>query len=316
MRFIAFLTFATVSLLSISYWYTATAHICPAPILYRIGEVDERFAVPVKVVADTARLAESVWEDATNRDLFRFDETASFTINLIYDERQQLANTEEEWRIALDQKQTEYEQLVEELQVIGTRYQSLEASYEEERAEYEAALAAYNAEVAEYNEAGGAPPDEYARLQREAGRLNNLLEVLLETEVAIKNQAAIINELGDRGNALIAAYNAEVEEYNAVFGNLTTFTQGDYERKRINIYKFTDTEELTRVLVHEFGHALGIGHVEGEDSAMYYLMTERDPTLLQAADVAAFEAVCSSTSRWSDHVRRQIRTVLNAINQI
>lgn len=301
-------------LIGTSYWYTATAHVCPVPITYRVGEVDERFAVSPEVVRAAAARAEVAWEEATMRDLFMYDESSTFTIDLVYDERQKLSNTEEEWRIALDQQLARYESLVAELKSLGARYQTAEASYLKERAAYEASLASYNTEVEAYNQSGGAPSYEYDRLQEEASALSDQLDALLETEAALAEIADTVNELGEQGNALIAAYNSEVEEYNAVFGQLTTFTQGEYGRDRITIYKFTDEEELTRVLVHEFGHALGLGHVEGEESAMYYLMTERGPTNLSAADIAAFRSVCGEQPRFLDHVRRSIRLIVTALS--
>lgn len=304
----AFLIFATTN------WYLNTAHLCPAPILYRIGEVDERFSISTTTLAEIAAAAEATWEKELNRELFVYDDTAEFSINLIYDERQRLASTEEEWRQSLDAEQADYEALVKELESLGARYQSAQASYTTVREAYEARLAAYNAEVERYNNEGGAPPQVFAELEAEARQINTDLKQVLAAEKTINELATTINELGETGNKKIAAYNEAVLEYNELFGELGTFTQGDYERERINIYKFSDTTELSRVIVHEFGHALGIGHVEGETSVMYYLMTDRDVSQLSLTDTAALLDVCGSDATWQQKVRQFIRTLLHNLN--
>jgi hypothetical protein len=314
MRAVFFVSLLATGIFGVSYWYTATSHICPIPITYKLGTLDERFAIDktelTKVLAD----AELVWEKAAGEDLFVYDEDSDFAINLIFDERQQLASTEEEWRINLDQKQEEYETLLAKIKTMAERYQIEEASYNTRREEYEAKLSKYNAEVEKYNNEGGAPPEVYAKLKEEADHLGLLLKEFSPIERKLNQMTDEINQLGEKGNAMISAYNAEVEEYNEIFGTLETFTQGDYERTRINIYKFTDAKELTQVIAHEFGHALGVGHVEGEESVMYYLMTERDFSALSETDVVAFKAVCGDSQTFKSKLRQSIRTVLQKIN--
>ncbi len=291
-------------------WYNATAHICPVPVLYRIGDVDERFGVTPETIKAAAVSAEAVWETAVGRDLFKYSPDTNFVINLIYDERQQMANTEEEWRMTLDKKLIEHQRLVEELEVMSERYQTAKTSYQTERESYEATLAAYNARVDKYNQAGNLSPEAHERLQAEADKLQQQFVALQSQERALEAMVAELNARGEEGNQLIAAYNAEVVKYNEIFGDSVKFTQGDYTRDRINIYKFTSNDDLIRVLVHEFGHALGLGHVETKGSAMYYLTTERDPTKLSEADLEEFISVCGETLRFSDRVRQVIRTVL------
>jgi predicted Zn-dependent protease len=314
MRLSFFLALLGAVFFATSHWYVQTAAICPVPIAYRIGTIDERFGVSPEELQQIVTDAEAVWENSVATELFVYDETTDFTINFIYDERQQLALTEEEWRIALDSQQTKHEALLEEIKTLGARYQTEEASYNTRRQEYEAKLAAYNAEVEKYNDEGGAPPEVFTRLQAEKQSLNELLRSISKLEVGINELADAINRRGEEGNEKIAAYNAEVEEYNEIFGTLDTFTQGDYKRERINVYKFTDAKELTQVIAHEFGHALGVGHVEGEESVMYYLMTDREFATLSPADKAALVAECGDTQSLDQQVRRIIRDVLTKFN--
>lgn len=309
--FIGGLLIATLTLGS--YWYQATAHICPTPIHYRLGEIDEQFALSTTTAKFVALKAEQLWESTINRDLFTYDDEAKFTINFIYDERQQRSDTEEGWHISLDKKQAENEQLIANLKQLGEEYQEARTRYEEERGNYEKRLDLYNAKVEAFNAEGGAPKETFEELQAEAESLANVLDNLTKQEKDLSRQAEEINRLGEEGNKEIATYNAEVEEYNAMFGKLETFTQGDFERERINVYKFDTEDELVAVLEHEFGHALGIGHVASEGSIMYYLRTKRSTSTLSIDDKNAYFSVCDTRITASQKVRQFIRMLLTKV---
>ena len=314
MRGIYFVSLIATIIFGIGYWYTSTAHLCPVPVTYRLGEVDERFPITREEIMSVLTAAEAVWEESLTQDLFTYDEASTFPINFIYDERQQMAATQEQWEQALDTDQAEYETVLAAVKKTALRYETESASYTTKRERYEAALAVYNQKVETYNANGGVPEAEYKDLEAEAAALQKQQRELISAEKDLEDLSEEVNELGEEGNGLIKAYNAEVVKYNEMYGTLDTFTQGDFERSRINIYKFTDTEELTEVIAHEFGHALGIGHVEGEESVMYYLMTERDFPSLSATDQKAFLDTCGEQESWPGLVRQFIRTTLQTIN--
>lgn len=297
---------------STSYWYVQTANICPVPVYYSLGEVDSRFGITKEEAMAVLTDAERVWESALDRDFFIYSESSDFAINFIYDERQQLASTEEEWRMRLDVQEKESQQIIETVKNIAADYESLQALYEQARLSYESRLSAYNERVEDLNSNGGASADVFNELQDEQKELSRTLNNLIEKEKQLNVEAEKINELGEKGNQLIENYNAEVLQYNEVYGDLELYTQGDFQRDRINIYKFSDKTELTKVIVHEFGHALGIGHVEGEESMMYYLMAEQpDNVFLSPEDKQAFIAVCGDGTGFANEARRIIRTALS-----
>jgi prefoldin subunit 5 len=312
MRSIFYSTLFGVLIVSGTFWYLRTSAICPAPIAYRLGDVDERFGVTVPEAQKVLANAEAIWEVELGRDLFVYDETSEFAINFIYDERQQLASTEEEWRIELDAKEIESQQILSDVRRIAAEISADQEAFVIERERYETRLTAYNNQVAAYNSTGGAPKEEYAALQETQKVLAAELTKLLSTEADIRQRAEELNEFGETGNQLIELYNREVVQYNEIYGNIEQYTQGDFKRERINVYKFSDTTELTKVIAHEFGHALGVGHVEGEGSLMYYLMAEQPETiLLSEEDKTAFIAECGSGNEFSYEVRRIIRTALS-----
>lgn len=306
--FIFFLLFSVF--LGVSYWYVQTANICPAPIKYKIGEIDQRFDLSSSELKKILFEAESIWEDTTGRELFVYDEEAKFTVNLIFDERQQMANTEEQWRLLLDKQEKDGLSVMNEVKEMNKDYNLIQDKYTKQRESYESRLAKYNSRVDAYNKSGGAPMEVFENLQLEQKELSRLLEELLMAEQGIQTLVKEINDLGEKGNKMIEDYNGNVQKYNEIFGSREIFTQGDFKRERINVYKFKEVNELTRVIVHEFGHALGIGHVEDKDSVMYHLMADDlGQIILTQDDREALVAVCGDGG-FSHIIRQFIRNLL------
>ncbi len=315
MPFILILILSTTLIFGVSQWYVNTAGICPVPISYKLGEIDPRFSVSDEEAKEALLKAEVLWEESFNRDLFTYDESTAFALNLIYDERQQLASTEEEWRVSLDVKEKRGLDKIESVKSLSEAYEADQAVYQSKRTSYEENLEDYNQKVARYNQQGGAPEEEFRQLQREKENLADDLDDLLALEKNLNRQIDNINEVGAEGNRLIELYNQEVVQYNEIYGNREIYTQGDFKKDRINVYKFSDTTELTKVIAHEFGHALGIGHVEGSESIMYYLMAEQpDTLLLSEEDMEAFFTTCGNGTEFSSKVRQIIRNLLQKLS--
>jgi len=274
-------------------WFKYADSACLVPIGYRVGEVDARFGIEKDELKVVLGEAAKMWSEALQKDLLVYDESASFTVNLIYDERQRLARSEEEWRLSLDEKEKTGKQIMSEVEVKKADYLEKKAIVENQYKNYEKDLSTFNEKVDEFNAIGGAPPEIFAELQVEKERLEKNLVDLTREENNLVNLVAEINDLGKKGNEIIDSYNLGVEEYNQRFGNLENFTQGDFRRERINIYKFDDNEELKRVVVHEFGHALGVGHVDDSGAIMYYLTTDKIKiNTLAEADILTLKDIC------------------------
>ncbi len=299
MRF-QFLLVLVVTLVISGFYYYKTAPPCVVPLAYSLGTIDERFKLETAEVEAIVAQAAAVWEQAVGRTLFRYEVGAPFTINFIYDERQARSEKAEVQKAALDQKENisksvgaEYEKLVAEYDVLKKDYDSKVASYNRR-------LETFNTTVAKYNQSGGAPEDAYAQLQRTEKNLKNE-EVTLEGQSEkLATVAKQINEVSVKGNSLITEYNSGVITYNQKYTGGEEFTQGDYKGNMIDVYHFKDKAELKNVLVHEFGHAIGLPHVEGEASIMYYLMDKQPTTSeLSAGDLVALAGVCQENETLS-----------------
>lgn len=295
-----------------SYWYVATAHVCPVPLSYRLGTLDDHFGLSAEEAKEYLTAAEATWETAANRDLFVYDEAANLTVNFLFDDRQALADRESAQSAALDERRMENEKLISTIESLQADYERLLETYNNSVAAYESRLQAYNQTVQRYNDQGGAPEGVYRELQAEQQALDTEAGSLQVRSDELNSLAERLNQLQNESNDRVAAYNRDVHRYNRQFGYEREFTQGDYTGKGITIYKFSSTAELVTVLTHEFGHALGIDHVEAEGSVMYYLLTNESETpVLSDDDIQALLEVCGSQDSWQDKLRRSIRNLLN-----
>lgn len=283
------------------YWYYTAFAGCNVPITYRIGNVDDRFELSEEEVRMAISSAESLWEDGTDRNLFTYDEEGKLVINFVYDERQERANEEDEFREVLEEREDVSDSVKDEYNMLLTQYEALRLSYHKAVQAYETNLTAYNAEVADWNTRGGAPKDVYERLAETQTVLAKEEKRLDGLRVQLNAIVRKINALGSEGNNLITDYNSLVEEYNSRFSEGGEFTQGDYTQDVINIYEFESPEELSVVIAHEFGHAIGIEHVEEEKSIMYHHMEAQELSAgLTPNDQVAFLALCGTPTTFTE----------------
>lgn len=234
---------------------------CAEPVTYRIGEVDPRFGVSQAKLMQDAQAAAAVWNQAAGKTVLQFAADGVVPINLEYDTRQQTAQLGQS--ISNEQSQDAADR----------------AKVDADEAAYQEALDAYNTEVQYWNARGGAPQSEYAKLDSERN--------------ALDAQSASLQEEVASYNAKVRSTNAKVDTYNSNADS--DFEQGEYavdgSGRRIDIYEFTDATSLERTLEHEFGHALGLGHVAGSDSIMYYQNIGKS-TKLSSQDIAALDTLC------------------------
>jgi len=280
------------------YVYHEVRAVCGAPLAYRVGNIDERFTITEAEIRVAISDAESVWEQATGRNLFTYDSKADFAINFVFDDRQAFAEAEIDFRQRLDASEGVNSAIGETYEILIERYQTLEREYKTKVASYEQRLDEYNEKVNGYNEDGGAPQAAYKELEIERSKLDSELKTINELGEKLNDLVKQINIMSNKGNELIETYNQKVSQYNEQFGTSREFTQGDYQDKEINIYKFTDGTELRLVLAHELGHALSLDHVAGETSVMYdHLGAQPDQLALSGTDILEFERICGQTTR-------------------
>lgn len=243
------------------YTQYETTRPCASPIAYSLGTIDKRFGISTEAVRTAASTATGVWSTSAGKKLFVYDPQATLTLNLVYDEREETAQL----GVAIARAQD----------AVDTSRRQLEALQDT----YHARQAAYNAQVKEINARGGATKPERAQLEAARATLE-AFGAEVNREVRVFNDS-------------VRALNEQVAAYNSKAGRV--YEQGQYVRdasgERINIFAFTNQTQLERVLAHEFGHALGLDHLD-DPSAIMYAQNESGNMVPTAEDLAALKAIC------------------------
>ncbi len=289
---------ASVSLL----FYGAILYLFPAPckqeIAYSVGTLDKNFGLSHEKFLTAIQNAELAWEQASGRELFVYDPNSSFTINLLYDDRQERTDRAKTITDQLEETAQSREGLQEQYDNLHTQYLKAQQAYDASVAAYERDVQNLNTDIAESNAAGGASPAEYKEFQNRQASLSARRNELELQRANVNTLASQVNKLADTENKAVKTYNKEVERLQEEFGDEGEFGQGEYSGRAITIYTFTDMQNLTQVLEHELGHALGIDHLPNPSSVMYYLVHDEGGSFAgpTSDDLAALEAQCKKTS--------------------
>jgi len=152
----------------------------------------------------------------------------------------------------------------------------------------------YEREVNYWNSRGGAPEAEFRKLESERIILSNLSRDLNQEASEINNMVPEINNLLKIRNEAAKEYNRVAELYNQKYGKGLEFNQAEYNGREINIYQFSGREDLMVAMIHEFGHALGLDHVDEPSALMYYLTGGNNEVRLELteADLEEMRRVC------------------------
>ena len=272
---------------------------CRSPITYSLGAVDMRFGISKATLIADLKEAETIWEKSSDKDLFEYkSDGGNVVVNLVYDYRQQASDRMAASGIQVDKSRSSFDALKAQYDSRAARITSAKASLDRAVAAYESRLQTYNAEVAKWNRQGGAPPAAYDRLQEEKAALGADAQAIQSQESALNADIEMLNAIGTSLNKLIAELNLNVDRYNQAGASTGgEFEEGEYVSEagsqRIDIYEYSSHTELVRVLTHELGHALGLGHVEDAESIMYKVNQGKRLSLAQD-DITELNRVCSS----------------------
>jgi len=242
---------------------------CDSPITYRLGRVDPGYRTSRETFLSQVKKAAEIWNKTAGKKLFAYDPQAQLVVNLIYSERQSV----------LDR----LEQLEGKLKTGQSSLATMTAEYEKLSADFDSRVQKFNQEVAFWIAKGGAPPDEYQRLLEEQKSLNQEVDKL--------------NQMARQLKLKVKNYNLQVGEFNQNVKNYNLAAQAKPEAglydgfvPKIDIYLTTSEAELIHTLAHEFGHALGLTHLDDDKSIMHAFSSESvTPT---AKEVQIIHSLC------------------------
>ncbi len=262
---------------------------CAEPLTYAIDGYDERFGISQEEFAAAVAEAAALWNDAAGIQVLALSTEPSIFVGMLYDERQRAVELGE----TIGGEQGAYNSLKKKVERLNDEFVVLRRSHEAKAASFERDVRKYEEEVQMWNAKGGAPPAAYEELEAKKRELERRKKTL-DAGVAALNALIVSIQAQVSGlNVLAEQTNEKVNTYNKTLGH--DFDQGNYVEdeagRRITIFTFEDRMELKRVLAHEFGHALGIGHLE-DPGAIMYSYNIGNELILTAEDVAALKEVC------------------------
>lgn len=269
---------------------------CSQPLAYTILSTDPRFGISEERFLSTIKEAEAIWEEAIGLNLLvHAEDTGIVKINLVYDERQERIKRELESSSNLTTDWASYNNLL-------ASYETNVALHNEDAKKQVQALEEFNVRNEAYNkrvrqwEDNPTTQEEYDYLVGEYNAIQDISAALNTWNDTINKRVADLNITQAELNILWRQLNFATESHNVEFKQEDLFV-GWIKGYVIDIFSFYTMAGLRQTLAHEFGHALGIGHLENQKSIMHYRQGEQNMLSLKPSeeDLAALSVICGIT---------------------
>ncbi|MEI6420127.1 MAG: matrixin family metalloprotease [bacterium] len=305
---VVFIVFTNKSYVSFLSNYVS-GNYCVLPITYQVVSVDKRFGLDFDKFSAAVDEAVKQWNSTLNTTAFVKASGAALKVSLVYDERQADTQLLKNINSQISSGKSNIEDLRLSYDQAKSSYNSLVADYDKTLSTIQTKSDDYAKQVSFWNSKGGAPKETYNQLNSLRNDIQTLQNILEQKRSLINQTVAVLNQLASQLNALAGDVNSSIKKYNSVGIVGQEFEQGIYSakagNKNINVYQYNNMDKLSKVLLHEFGHSLGLGHVSSSASIMYYMNQDGKQNILPSDERAVMKN-CRQAN-WFDNLRAKIR---------
>ncbi len=257
----------------------AASDHCQWPLAWRLGELDPAFQLSRQEALFYIEQASQHWQQATGKTLFVQDQQQGFAIDFRFDARQQ--------------------RLLQQ-QLLQRNLQRYDAAITPGLQQLPAKAALLQQQVDEFNQQQQQLQQQFEQWQPQqtdaAARRQQLLQQqqqlaqqadwLAQQRQQLQRDQDYLNETIRQRNELLPG-DRHQQAGSFEVGSMTKHGQ----QRQMTIFAFASPQQLVSTLVHEFGHAIGIGHT-ADPASMMYPSQQPEQQQLTATDLAAFAAVC------------------------
>lgn len=281
---------------------------CSEPLRYTIGDIDPRFSISREQLKSSVQEAASAWNFHPDQPLLSHisevgsDEVqaeADIIIRLVYDGRQERTDRELRFRERIRSLQSRLDQRQQQHDEKRERFDRESEEYRVLAEETAGNLEQLNRWVSEKNDSGGFPEDELGEFESRKSAVEQDQDRVREMRNRLDQLAQSINYEMDQLNQSYEEHNRLVDQYNEEYSGDLRFTKATYQKAAdggvVTVNQFMNSRELTLILAHEMGHALGLEHLPNTESVMHSLMGDQQllPHIqLTRQDREAAEQIC------------------------